>query len=422
MSALFFDEGPPANGRKVMLATTAYENPAACYTFAIARSREALHQAGITTAYLLLSGDCHVDDARNKVAKEFLLSDCTELVFLDADVFWEPGALVELCQIEGVDIVGGVYPFRREGEQERMPLVMYPDAKPDERGLLEVAGLPTGFMRISRKALETLSEKALKFWDRTERRAQTAILFERAYLDGLRLGGDLNFCRKWVETGGLVYAAVNLRLGHAAHSVIYDSLAAYLRRLDGSTLAHLVARVRENGFAPQAFAEARKKTGNVNFTASDDVLSLCALVSQKADGPIIESGSGLSSVVLGAATKERVFCLEHDEAWAARTESFLKEAGLTNVSVIRCPVRDGWYDVDGLAIPSQFSVALNDGPPRQIGNRMRFFDHYGDTPSIICDDADDRFYGDQLQSWSVNRGRRIDFIDRAAIIRSPDVL
>jgi acetone carboxylase gamma subunit len=42
----------------------------------------------------LLSGNCHVDDARNSVVREFLASDCTELVFIDADVSWEPETLV----------------------------------------------------------------------------------------------------------------------------------------------------------------------------------------------------------------------------------------------------------------------------------------------------------------------------------------
>ena len=138
MSNLFYDEGPPASGQKVMLATTSYGDPAASYTFSMARSREALTAAGIASAYLLLQGNCHVDDARNAVVRDFLASDCTELLFLDADVNWEPQALVHLCRRD-LDLVGGVYPFRREGG-ENMPVRMAEGQMVD--GLLEVEGLP----------------------------------------------------------------------------------------------------------------------------------------------------------------------------------------------------------------------------------------------------------------------------------------
>jgi hypothetical protein len=98
MSNHFYDEGEAATGKKVLLATTCYDKTAASYTFSIARSREALHKEGIQTAYLLLQGNCHVDDARNSVVRDFLESDCTDLVFLDADVDWEPADLLQLCK------------------------------------------------------------------------------------------------------------------------------------------------------------------------------------------------------------------------------------------------------------------------------------------------------------------------------------
>lgn len=413
--AQFFQDDGESGEKKVCLATTVYENPSAAYTFSIQRSREALHRAGFKTAYYLLSGNCHVDDARNSVVQEFLLSDCADLVFLDADVCWEPEALVRLCQFDA-DVVGGVYPYRRDDEQSasNMPVVLYPGEQ-TVNGLMEVAGLPSGFMRIRRHVLEKLYAGADKYWNRTDRRKQVGILFERTYHEGLRLGGDLSFCKKWVEAGGKVYAAVDLHLGHVAKSIVYDSLGAYLRRQNGETLHHLVQKVRE-GLDLQSLTEARKALGNNAYSAMEDVLSVCVLLGKKAQGPVIEAGSGLSSVVLGAATSNQVFCLEHDEAWASRTEKMIRDAGLTNSHVIRCDIKDGWYDIPK-SLPGDFALGLNDGPPRTLGSRMGFFDHFGSVPSIICDDADDRGYGDALAHWCKERGRRIDFIQRAAVIR-----
>src|SRR5690606_17797542 len=145
MPAQYYEEGPPADGRKVMLAVPTYESPDTSLTFALARAREALTAAGIGSALLILEGNCHVDDARNAICRTFMESDCTELMFLDADVTFEPEDLVQLCERD-LDIVGGVYPFRREG-QSHMPVRLLEDGEVVD-GLREVEGLPTGFMKI----------------------------------------------------------------------------------------------------------------------------------------------------------------------------------------------------------------------------------------------------------------------------------
>lgn len=417
MSELHLDSGDPASGQKVMLATPVYEKPAACYTFSIASSREALHRAGIQTAYLLLSGNCHVDDARNRIVQEFLLSDCTDLVFLDADVSWEKEQLVQLCQFDE-DLVGGVYPYRRDDERAmaKMPALLIEGETSDDRGLMRVAGLPTGFMRIRRRVLDELAKDADQYALSADRRSKVPVVFERTFNNGTRLGGDLNFCRKWAEKGGAVLAAIYLRLGHSGGAMMHDSLAAYIRRTNEDTLAYMVRQIRRHEFCPDAIAEARKLTGNSSYAAPQEVLSICAALSRKAEGPILETGSGLSSIVLAAGTDEPVYCLEHSEKWAAYLQDMVTRSGVENVRVVMCGIADGWYDVPG-SIPKEFALVLNDGPPRQIGSRMGLFDRYGSTPTIICDDADDRLYGDQLAGWCQLNSRRIDFLDRAAIIR-----
>lgn len=425
MSNFYQDDGLPANGRqKICLATTAYEDPAAAYTQAMQKTREALHKAGFLTAYYLLSGNCHVDDARNSIVHEFLLSDCTDLVFLDADIVWEPKELIKLCKHD-VDLVGGVYPFRRDDEKskENMPVIMYPgQVEPDERGLIEVAGLPTGFMRIKRHVLETLAEDANKHWKRNDHRSMVPILFERTFIPdpekpktGGRLGGDLSFCKKWILKGGKVYADSTIHLGHVVRSVVWDSLGAALRRQGRETLKYMVDRIRHGEFDPMVFSEARKAYPNP-WGALEDVLSMCSLLGKNAQGPIIEAGTGLTSIVLAASTKEKVFCLEHDPMWAMQVKKMASDAGVDNIDVRMCDIQDRWY-VTPKDLPSKFALGLNDGPPRRLGSRMGFFEHFGSTPEIICDDADDPGYGDALEKWCRDHSRRIDFIERSALIR-----
>ncbi|MFQ5993112.1 MAG: hypothetical protein ACE5NA_11810, partial [Nitrospiraceae bacterium] len=404
-----------------MLATTAYDAPTPGYTYAMSRSREMLHQAGIQTEYVLLSGNCHVDDARNVVVKEFLESRCEDLVFIDADVSWEPKDLLRLCQYD-CDLVGAIYPFRREGANrgDRMPVRLIEGVlDPDENDLLEVEAVPTGFMRIRRQVLESLAKDADHFYHRQDTRSKVPILFQRTFSDDTRWGGDVHFCNLWRATGGKICAASEIRLGHSATSVIYDSLAAWMRRHKGETLRHMVAQIRAGHVKPELFSEARHYVGNDAYVALEDVLSLCALV--KSDGPIIEAGSGLTTIILAAANPDQtVYCLEHHPIWAMKLKQLAHEAGTFNIALCRQPIRNGWYDLSDLAeLPERFGLGVNDGPPRALGSRMGFFTHFGDrVDSIICDDADDPGYRTVLYGWAQDHGRLIELVgERATLMR-----
>lgn len=416
MSNLYLDDGPKTDGHKVMLATTAYNYTSPGYVYSIQNARQALEKAGIASAYLLLVGNCHVDDARNVAVQNFLLSDCDDLIFLDADVSWPNDSLIRLCQADA-DLCGGVYPYRREGQNEKMPVIPMPDIRyPDESGLQEVLGLPTGFMKIRRHVLETLSKDADKFFNRAEPRSLVPIIFERTYDRGGRIGGDISFCRKWQNKGGKVYALPDLRLSHTGNATISDSMAAATRRMDHETLGFVVNRVKHNDYNPHLFQELLKAEGNP-FSALEDILMLCAIMGRKAEGPIIETGSGLTSLILAASTKEPVYTIEHDHYWAERVSDMADAVNINNLCIVRTEIKHFWYDLpEGL--PGHFSVGLNDGPPRTIGNRLGFFDYFGNTDNIIVDDVDDKPYQDWIKGWCEAHDRTFDnVLERSAIIR-----
>lgn len=399
-----------------MLATTVYDTPDASYVFSIARSREALTAAGIQSAYYLLQGNCHVDDGRNAVVSDFLQSDCTDLVFLDADVSWEPDALVELCGYDQ-DIVGGVYPYRRESEEEKMPVRMLrgvTDVGPD--GLLEVEGLPTGFMKIKRHVLEMMAATAKRFLKDDAK--TVAVIFERDYFGGGRRGGDIRFCMVWREMGGKVYAVPELRLGHCGKMVIKDSLAASLRRRKAVVLPWLAEQIREQKATLATYQEAFDSLGN-KWSAQADVLSLAADLARSADGPVLEMGSGLSTIVMAAAGA-KVWCVEHNLGFAEALEVMAAKAGVSaNIKLITAELKDGWYDLADIAdqLPDTFALAFVDGPPRYLGTRLPFFDAFGERCRVILyDDASDTIIAPGATAWAAAQGREIRKDGRAGVI------
>lgn len=413
MSNHFYDEGEPAKGRKVLLATPSYDKPAAAYTFAISRSREALHAAGIQTAYLLLQGNCHVDDSRNSIARDFLESDCTDLVFLDADVDWEPAALVQLCS-RSLPVVGGVYPYRREGG-ETMPVRMMGAAEVTD-GLLEVEGLPTGFMKIQREVLERMARKAPKYFDKIY---ETALVFDRPTpgADKTRWGGDVDFCNRVRAEGWKIYADAELRLGHTATVVVRDSLAASLRRLSGTALSYIAPKVRAGTETDADYNEAFQYGGN-SWAADAGVLAVVTGVARKCRGPVIETGSGLSSVFMAAATDQPVYSLEHVQHYATQTLAWAEEAGVSNVGMCCAPLKDFWYDIDLFPLPTKFALGFCDGPPRLYGTRMKFFDVLAQRCEVIVVDdiKTDNNFARAVHAWAEANGRIMQILGRVALI------
>lgn len=411
---MLLDEGKPASGHKVMLATTAYEAPSADYTFAIQQSRMALESSGIQTAYLLLSGNCHVDDARNVVAKAFLDSDCDDLVFLDADVSWTPRDLVTLCQRD-CDLVGGVYPYRRADKPDEIPARLIP-GKPIIDGLVEVEGLPTGFMRIRRIVFEALKDKVPSC---PHENGTLWLFFERTLENGVRWGGDLNFCRRWKAQGGKIHAEYEIVLGHTTKSVVHGSLATQLRRRERKTLRYVIDKIRSGKDSIADYEEARQYVSN-RWGAELEALSVCVGFARLADGPILEAGSGLSTILMAAATGQTVFCLEHSAVHIAQLKQMAHDAGVEKIGLCVVPVRAGWYDVSEFhGLPDEFAFGFNDGPPREIGSRDGYFRQFGDrVRTFVCDDADDPGYRSYIESWAAERNRPVQYVsNRVAVIQ-----
>lgn len=91
------------------------------------------------------------------------------------------------------------------------------------------------------------------------------------------------------------------------------------------------------------------------------VLDLC----QRADGPILECGSGLTTFLLGAYATQPVWTLEADERWHARVSGEARAAGIAGARIVHAPLRDYgeffWYELpEGL--PEQFGLVVCDGP------------------------------------------------------------
>jgi hypothetical protein len=162
-----------------------------------------------------------------------------------------------------------------------------------------------------------------------------------------------------------------------ARRVLPTSLRRHLSRAH----RHVVFRRAMRRFlrAPAAYAEPGDPVlleliygwGNELWSALDEYLAACIQCALVAKGPILECGSGLSSLVVGAiATQRRVeHCvLEHSPEWAANVQRHCDRYRLDSVRICVAPLRNygefDWYDPPVDSLPGDFALVICDGPPR----------------------------------------------------------
>jgi hypothetical protein len=157
----------------------------------------ALALANIEVQWQALSFCNFIQCARNNMVREFLATDCTDLVFIDDDMGWEVGGFLKLMSRD-VDVVGAICPRRKDEREWNVNLLHDAQGRRIENeGLLECAYVGTALMRIRRPAIERLTR-----------------CFDAKYEDSGFIGEDAWFCREFRRAGGRIWAEPDITISH----------------------------------------------------------------------------------------------------------------------------------------------------------------------------------------------------------------
>jgi hypothetical protein len=409
--------------------------PQANYSIAMTNSAAALAEAGVTFDYWLHTEDCHVDDARNFMVQQFMLSGAKYMIFIDDDVGWEPNALLRLMTVHDADIVGGAYPLRQPIEDYPVRIrTDLPVMQAREDGLLEVEGVPTGFMRIDRKVIEALSEKRkhLFFYGKEAHKddPQLQVIFERMMVDGRRWSGDLNFCREARKLGFKVWVDPEMNFTHQGIQRWEGNLGKFLRKKKGILDPRLDAameRLIAGDNSEETFKEIGKRYAEpyaMGHTAMKALYDACL----DAKGPILEVGSGITTILAGIAclrNGQTVHSLEHDLEWFRIVRNYIQTWKVKSIALYYAPLIEyadpeggdkpiTWYG-DGVLdnLPQNFDVVLIDGPPRRFGREAAYKlvgDRIKDATWIV-DDTDDAEQFGLVKKYAEKYGKTVeDFV------------
>lgn len=181
--------------------------------------RQSMAEAGVESLVAPLSGDSLICRMRQRACHLFLMSHCTHMLFIDADIEVVTPDCVAAMLATGHDVIAGACPFK--DATGRTVHNLLEDGKPTvgDDGAVEVADAGTGFMLISRKALLSMQKANpdLMHWcisANRDRGAPLWALFDTGIVDGVYLSEDYLFCRAWQSMGGKVYVYAPARFRH----------------------------------------------------------------------------------------------------------------------------------------------------------------------------------------------------------------
>jgi hypothetical protein len=181
--------------------------------------------AGTVIAFDTSGGN--VGMARNNLTAQFLLTDCTHLLFIDSDIIFEPDQVARLTSHD-VPIIGGLYPLKTEGELQLCGNGFTDRETPIlENGLQQIRYIGTGFMLVAREVILTVigADRAEIEYQKDEapHRTQWDLwrMGVRATADPRRrfLTEDWFFCQRAGELGFTVWADTQVCLRHIGTAI-----------------------------------------------------------------------------------------------------------------------------------------------------------------------------------------------------------
>lgn len=212
------------------------------YTLGLLRTCMALAHMNVAAMVAFVANESLITRARNTLVQQFLRSDATHLLFIDADIGFEPEAVVALLEADE-DVVCGLYP-KKEINWGRIHQVAQGGGRtdlhdfagayvlnalhdgevtPDDKGLIEVRHGGTGFMLIRREVFNRLAPYVPSYRTSTERNPDTGKYvkpltyeFFATSIDdsGALLSEDYHFCELFRRHGGKIYANPFINLQH----------------------------------------------------------------------------------------------------------------------------------------------------------------------------------------------------------------
>ena len=214
--------------RKVMVGTPSYDGNVNVWyansllsTVRMSMSRDT-HVHAIYTSY-----DSLVQRARNSLAQIALKGDWDDLFFIDSDTEWDPEDFFSILE-RPEHIVGAPLVKKSENESYTIKLLERNMRWSEDRRLIEVDGIGTGFMRVTRFALEKIWNMSEVYYSEGE---EHRMVCDIRVVNGDLISEDYVIANKWRSLGYKVWADPNITINHIGYKKYKGDFKKFIDRL-----------------------------------------------------------------------------------------------------------------------------------------------------------------------------------------------
>lgn len=229
---------------KVLIATPCYGGMcAADYMRSMTGIAALSARFGINISIITTTNESLVHKARNSLASQFMNGDFTHLMFIDADVSFNPDDVLKLI-LRDKDMAAGLYPLKQiawdhlldynaeSAEDLKRAGLTYTYGKKgddgkyldnaslllsgDDDGLIEADAVATGFLLIKRVVFEKMFISNEDNWYVDPNVGPVHEYFYTSINKDTRdfIGEDWTFCQNWRALGGKIYVDPSIHLVH----------------------------------------------------------------------------------------------------------------------------------------------------------------------------------------------------------------
>lgn len=188
------------------------------------RVSQTLMRHGINFRVTTLRNESLIPRARNILTAMFLESECSHLLFVDADIEFQPDDVLRALAYDK-PIMAAAYPKKTLPIQYAINFKFQDVASRQvrvENGAVELLDASTGFFMIKREVIEKMMEAYPELHYRNDSNIDEKLhkycyaLFDTMIdpQDNRYLSEDYAFCRRWQAIGGEIWLDPNTKLNH----------------------------------------------------------------------------------------------------------------------------------------------------------------------------------------------------------------
>jgi len=197
--------------RRVLIGTPSYDGRVdVWFANSLIETVKMAEKKGIFVHAIYTSYDSLVQRARNSLIKLAIDGKYDDLFFIDSDTEWEPNWFFNLLE-RPEPIVGGALIKKTEKEGYTVKLIDKELKYSKDKKLLEVDGVGTGFMKVSKFAFDKLWLASDPY---TSEGDEHRMVFDIKVENGDLISEDYVLCNKWKSLGYKVWLDPTITCNH----------------------------------------------------------------------------------------------------------------------------------------------------------------------------------------------------------------